>query len=360
MKQTPLTHWHAAHGGKLVEFGGYSMPIDYGSIVEEHEAVRNAVGIFDVSHMGEFDVTGSRAAEFLDQLVTNQVTTMAVHQALYTPMCDEEGGTVDDLLIYRLEDQHFMLVVNAANIDKDWTWITAHAKDWAQLTLANHSDQIALLAIQGPKAFELLQGLTAFDLATVAYYHFEPSVTIAGVTGILSRTGYTGEDGFEFYVAGDDAERAWEAIVARGARPIGLGARDTLRLEARLPLYGHELSASISPLAAGLGPFVRLKEKTQFIGRESLARQKAEGLDSKVVGLQIFGGIARTGYEVIGPDGSTGGIITSGSYAPTLKTAIALALVPVEWAKVGTRLGVKVRGRQIAAEVIKTPFYKRA
>lgn len=359
MKQTPLTHWHEEHGGKLVEFGGYSMPIDYGSIMAEHEAVRNTVGIFDVSHMGEFDVTGSQAVEYLDHLVTNQVHTMAIHQALYTPMCDEMGGTVDDLLIYRLSEQHFMLVVNAANIDKDWAWITNQAKDW-DVTLADQSDQIALLAIQGPKALELLQGLTTFDLSSIAYYHFAPSVTLADVQGILSRTGYTGEDGFEFYVAADDAQTAWQAIIDRGARPVGLGARDTLRLEARLPLYGHELSDTISPLAAGLGPFVRLKEKTQFVGRDALARQKAEGLTTKVVGLQMSGGIARAGYDVVGPDGSKVGVITSGSYAPTLKMPIALALVSLEWAKIGTQLGVTVRGRKVAAEVIKTPFYKRS
>ena len=360
MKQTPLTHWHEEHGGKLVEFGGYSMPIDYGSIMEEHEAVRSTVGIFDVSHMGEFDVTGSQAVEFLDHLVTNHVSTMAIHQALYTPMCNEDGGTVDDLLIYRIDDQHFMLVVNAANIEKDWNWITSEAQAWPNVSLVNESDQIALLAIQGPKSEELLQELTSFDLGSLSYYHFAPRVTIAGVTGLLSRTGYTGEDGFEFYVAASDALRVWDSWASHGARPVGLGARDTLRLEARLPLYGHELSSTISPLAAGLAPFVRLKDKTDFVGREALARQKSEGLSSKVVGIRLSGGIARAGYEVVGPDGATVGIITSGSYAPTLKMPIALALVPLELGKIGTQLGVNIRGRQVAAEVIKTPFYKRS
>lgn len=359
MKHTPLTHWHQEHAGKLVEFGGYAMPIDYGSIVEEHEAVRSGVGIFDVSHMGEFDVKGPQAVEFLDHLVTNQVASMAVHQALYTPMCNDQGGTVDDLLIYRLEDQHFMLVVNAANIDKDWNWISTLAQDWPGVTLTNQSDQIALLAIQGPHATALLQELTSFDLSTLAYYHFAPAITIAGVTGILSRTGYTGEDGFEFYVGGNDALRAWQAFVDRGARPAGLGARDTLRLEARLPLYGHELSDTISPLVAGLGPFVRLKDKLEFVGREALTQQKVLGLPSKVVGLTISGGIARAGYEVADVDGKTVGAVTSGSYSPTLKTPIALALVPLELAKIGTRLSVKIRGRMVPAEVVKTPFYKR-
>lgn len=359
MKHTPLTDWHQAHAGKLVEFGGYAMPIDYGSIVEEHEAVRTGVGIFDVSHMGEFDVKGPQATEFLDHLVTNQVALMAVHQALYTPMCNDQGGTVDDLLIYRLEDQHFMLVVNAANIDKDWGWISRQAQDWPGLTLTNESDQIALLAVQGPKAMGLLQALTSYDLSTLAYYHFAPAVTVAGVSGILSRTGYTGEDGFEFYVGANDAVSIWQALVDHGARPVGLGARDTLRLEARLPLYGHELSDTISPLAAGLAPFVRLKDKPAFVGREALAEQKARGLTSKVVGITVSGGIARTGCEVADAEGRTIGVITSGSYSPTLKVPIALALVPLEQSKVGTPLGVKIRGRLVPAEVVKTPFYKR-
>ncbi len=359
MKHTPLTDWHQKHAGKLVEFGGYAMPIDYGSIVEEHEAVRSGVGIFDVSHMGEFDVIGPQAAEFLDHLVTNQVALMAVHQALYTPMCNDQGGTVDDLLIYRLQDQHFMLVVNAANIGKDWTWISGLAQEWHDVKLTNRSEEIALLAIQGPKAAGLLQELTVYDLSTLAYYHFAPAVVVAGVTGILSRTGYTGEDGFEFYVAANDAPRAWQAFVDHGARPVGLGARDTLRLEARLPLYGHELSDTISPLAAGLAPFVRLKDKPDFVGKKALAEQKVLGLASKVVGMTISGGIARTGYEVADADGQTVGVVTSGSYSPTLKTPIALALVPLELAKIGMRLSVKIRGRLVPAEVVKTPFYKR-
>ncbi|PSR33629.1 MAG: glycine cleavage system protein T [Sulfobacillus benefaciens] len=359
MKTTPITEWHQNHGGKLVEFGGFYMPIDYGSIKDEHIAVRERVGIFDVSHMGEFLVRGPEAAEYLDYLVTNIPSGLEPGQALYSPMCYPDGGTVDDLLIYRISDTEFMMVVNASNIDKDWAWVMDHKSDWSSLELTNVSDTMGLLAIQGPKAQELLQPLTTINLSGLGYYHFVPGTVITDVSVLLSRTGYTGEDGFELYVAAPEALALWEQLVDRGALPIGLGARDTLRLEARLPLYGHELSESITPLEAGLGPFVRLKNKTNFIGRDALERQKSQGLTRKIVGLEIHGGIARAGYQVSDSTGQVVGVVTSGTYSPTLKTAIALALVPLELASIGTGLAVNIRGREVLATVVKTPFYRR-
>ncbi len=359
MKQTPLTDWHHRHGAKLMEFGGYNMPIDYGSIMDEHVAVRTATGIFDVSHMGEFMVQGPGASAFLDQLVTNLPSALENQQALYTPMCYPDGGTVDDLLIYRLGEEKFLLVVNASNIDKDWEWIKKAAQHWPLLELENVSDNMALIAVQGPNTLQLLQPLTEIRLDDVAYYHFIPNAVVAGVPVLLSRTGYTGEDGFELYVDPSRTLELWETLVGRGATPVGLGARDTLRLEARLPLYGHELSPTILPLEAGLGPFVRFKNKGDFVGRGALERLKGEGLRRKVVGLEIEGGIARALYLVHDAQGQTVGVVTSGTYSPTLKKAIALALVPIELASIGTTLQVAIRSKQVPARVVKTPFYKR-
>ena len=360
MKETPLTEWHRKHGAKLVEFGGYSMPIDYGSTVNEHRAVRKRAGVFDVSHMGEFIVRGPGASAYLDHLVTNLPSALESRQALYSPMCYPDGGTVDDLLIYRMGDDDFMMVVNASNISKDWDWLLETGRDWPLLELKNISEEMALIALQGPGALQLLQTMTKLGISELPSYHFVPSAAVAGGPVLLSRTGYTGEDGFELYAAAQDALGLWEEFVDRGAVPIGLGARDTLRLEARLPLYGHELSESISPLEAGLGPFVRFKNKADFVGRESLERQKSEGLTRKVVGLEVKGGIARAGYQVVDSTGKAVGTVTSGTFSPTLKTAIALALVSVESTSIGTSLKVIVRGRGIPAVVVKTPFYKRA
>lgn len=360
MKTTPITEWHQNHGGKLVEFGGFQMPMDYGSIMDEHAAVRENVGIFDVSHMGEFLVRGPGASAYLDNLVTNTPSGLEPGQALYSPMCYPGGGTVDDLLIYRMSDTEFMMVVNASNIEKDWAWALDHKSAWPLVDLTNVSDETGLLAIQGPKARDLLQPLTTINLSELAYYHYISGAIIAGVSVLLSRTGYTGEDGFELYVASSEALPLWEKLVNRGAVPIGLGARDTLRLEARLPLYGHELSESISPLEAGLGPFVRLKNKANFIARDALERQKSQGLTRKIVGLEVQGGIARSGYQVNDFTGKVVGIVTSGTFSPTLKTAIALALVPSELTSIGTRLAVSIRGREVPATVVKTPFYKRS
>lgn len=363
MRTTPLTEWHRKSGAKTMEFGGFEMPIEYSGIIEEHNKVRTEIGMFDVSHMGEFTVEGPNAAQFLDHLVTNRPSALDINQALYTPMCYPDGGTVDDLLIYRLSDQAFYMVVNAGNYEKDWAWITGQAEaDWTGVALTDISLDTALIAVQGPEALTRLQPLTDVDLDAIGYYHALQNVQVAGIpVRILSRTGYTGEDGFELYVAQDEAEALWTKLSSAGISPIGLGARDTLRLEARLPLYGHELSSDISPLEAGLGIFVKW-EKDHFVGREALWRQKSEGLSRRVVGLEVTGGIARAGYPVKehAHDSEPVGSVTSGSHSPTLKKSIALALVPTELAKIGTLLFVEIRGRNIPATVVKTPFYKRS
>ncbi|NMP21170.1 glycine cleavage system aminomethyltransferase GcvT [Sulfobacillus harzensis] len=358
MRETPLSDWHRQHGAKMMEFGGFLMPVEYpGGILEEHRTVREHVGMFDVSHMGEFLVEGGEAAGFLDRLVTNQPSALAVGQALYTPMCYPDGGTVDDLLIYRLAPERFMLVVNAGNLDKDWQWIN-QAAGAERVSLKNKSGETGLIALQGPEASAVLSPLVDQDLDHVASYRFLRG-QVAGVDALISRTGYTGEDGFEVYLPWDDIITVWEALYQRGVRPIGLGARDTLRLEARLPLYEHELTADITPLEAGLGVFIKW-DKGDFAGREALVRQKQEGVRRRLVGLQVEGGIARSGYPVLNSQGAAVGVVTSGTKSPTLGSAIALALVDPEYRPVGTELGVQVRNRTIPARVVKTPFYRRA
>lgn len=359
VRETPLTHWHKEHGAKMTEFGGFLMPIAYQSgILKEHAAVRQSVGIFDVSHMGEFWVWGERAAEFLDVLVTNQPSQLAVGQALYSPMCDPDGGTLDDLLIYRVDGARFLLVVNAGNAETDWQWVSSHAREFGGVECADASNETGLVAVQGPNAQSVLEPWLNIDLAELPYYHFRPAV-MADAPVLVSRTGYTGEDGFELYIPHQRTLALWERLVDQGAAPVGLGARDTLRLEARLPLYGHELTREITPLEAGLGMFIKWN-KTTFIGRDALSRQKAEGLRRRSVGLRVDGGIARSGYPVAEePDGPEVGVVTSGTQSPTLGYPIALALVDSALATAGTALYVRIRDRYIPCTVVKTPFYQR-
>ncbi len=361
MRNTPLTQWHRQHQAKMMEFGGFLMPIEYAvGILQEHARVRSDLGMFDVSHMGEFSVTGRRSGEFLDQVVTNQPSILAIGQALYTPMCYPDGGTVDDLLVYRLDQTRFMVVVNAGNIQKDWQWLTGVAQEWDGVILADDSDSTGLIALQGPKAESLLKPLVEnCDLGRLQYYHAAPAL-INGATVLVSRTGYTGEDGFELYLPKETTLPVWETLFASGARPVGLGARDTLRLEARLPLYDHELSRDITPLEAGLGFSIKW-DKGDFLGRQALWEQKSKGLTRKIVGLRLDGGIARPGYPVMSPqDQNVVGQVTSGTKSPTLGYAIALALVDIAYATVGATLLVEIRGRKFPATVVKTPFYKRA
>lgn len=358
MQETPLTPWHIRHGAKMAEFGGFNMPIEYTRILEEHQAVRTNVGMFDVSHMTEFRVEGPEASAFVDRLVTNWPSRLAVKQALYTPMCYPDGGTVDDLLVYRLDRDAYWLVANAANHDQDWRWINSVFGDPRQTVLKDESIQTALIALQGPKAGEILAGVATLDVTEIQPFHFQDGVNVAGCRALVSRTGYTGEDGFEIYLSASSAPAVWERLFEAGVKPIGLGARDTLRLEARLPLYGHELSPTITPLEAGLGGFVKWDKPGGFIGRDALWAMKEQGIARRLIGLVTEGGIARAGYPV-GCEETTGGVVTSGTQSPTLGHPIALALVPQSWAVVGRRLWVEIRRRRVAATVVPLPFYRR-
>lgn len=360
LKRTPLYEEHHAAKAKLIDFGGWEMPVQYAGVIEEHNTVRTKAGLFDVSHMGEVDVKGKDALAFVQNLITNDVTKIQDGQILYSPMCFPNGGIVDDLLVYRYGTEHFYIVVNASNTDKDYAWMLEQTKGYDVL-LDNISAQVAQLAIQGPFAEKILQKLTSTDLSEIKYYWFTHG-EVNGVPCLISRTGYTGEDGFEVYLAPDKASEIWRNILEVGApegiQPIGLGARDTLRFEAKLPLYGNELGAEISPLEAGIGFFVKLA-KEKFVGKEALAEQKEKGVPRKIVGLEMVErGIARSHY-LIQKDGEEVGFITSGSFSPTLNKNIALGLIRADLAVMGSALDVIIRGKAVKAQIIPTPFYKR-
>jgi aminomethyltransferase len=366
LKRTPLFDTHRELGARLVEFGGWEMPVQYSGILEEHKAVRERAGLFDVSHMGEFLVEGGGAQDFLQSMVPNNVARLADNQALYTQTLLPSGGTVDDLIIYKLGDDRYMVVVNAGTMEKDWAWFTQHVSGRADVTLTNISDQLALIALQGPRAQEILQPLTETPLGEIAYY-WSREGTVAGIACRISRTGYTGEDGFELYCAASDAPALWRALMrageAYGLLPAGLGARDTLRLEASYCLYGHELTEEITPLEAGLGWTVKLDKGTDFGGREALLAEKQNGLRRKLVGIELRErGIPREGYAILagGPGGEHVGAVTSGTMAPTLGRAVGLGYVPPAYAKPGTELAVEIRGKPVPAVVVALPFYKRA
>jgi aminomethyltransferase len=313
--------------------------------------------------MGEVLVTGKDAESYINYLVTNDVTKLSINQAQYTTMCYPDGGTVDDLLVYKLANEKYLLVINAANIEKDYEWMKQHVK--GDVTIQNISGDIAQLALQGPKAEGILQNLTETDLAKIGFFQFAQYVNLDGVTDVLvSRTGYTGEDGFELYLAADKAEALWEKLLEagkeNGLKPCGLGARDTLRFEARLALYGQELTSDISPLEAGIGFAVKTNKESHFIGKDILTAQKEEGLKRKLVGIEVTGrGIPRHGYKVFSAGKEEIGFITSGTHSLFLKKSLGLALVSAEHAEVGTQLKVEVRKKMIDAIVVKTPFYKR-
>lgn len=358
LKRTPLYEEHLALGARMVPFAGWAMPLQYTSIIEEHRAVRSAAGLFDVSHMGEIEVSGPGAQEALQRLLTNDVGRLTPGRALYTVMCTPEGGVVDDLLVYQLGEQRYMLVVNAANTASDLEWIQEHAGG-PQVTIADRSLETALIALQGPRAQAILARVTDdVDLDALRPFHF-----VGGWEGMISRTGYTGEDGFEIFLSWDGAPAIWRGILAAGEAeglvPAGLGARDTLRFEACLPLYGQELDRDTTPLEAGLD-FVVKWDKGPFIGREALLRQREHGLRKKLVGLRLLEpGVARPGYPVLDERGETVGRVTSGTVAPTLEASLALAYVPPSLAAPGQRLAVAIRGRAVAAQVVETPFYRR-
>ena len=356
-KKTPLYDVHVAQGGKMVEFGGYCLPVQYETgVIREHMAVRTACGLFDVSHMGEILVEGGGAIAYLNHLLTNDYTVMRPGQARYSPMCREDGGTVDDLIVYKLRDDSYFIVVNASNKDKDYAWMLA--QQTGSVSITDVSDQYAQIALQGPKAESILRRLT--DRIPEKYYTAFFDGQVGGIPCILSRTGYTGEDGFELYLPPDQAVHMWELLLETGREdgliPCGLGARDTLRLEASMPLYGHELSDSISPLEAGLASFVRL-EKPEFIGRDALLAQAAP--DRRRVGLKVTSrGIIREHQEVYLDDQPVG-ITTSGTHCPFLGGAFAMALIRSDIPSEGAQLEVDVRGRKVAAVTVPLPFYRR-
>jgi len=362
LKRTPLYEQHQALGARLVEFGGWEMPVQYSGILDEHQAVRTRAGLFDVSHMGEFKVEGEDALAFLQYLVPNDVARLEIGQALYTQLCMPDGNVIDDLLVYYLAENHYMLVVNAANIDKDFTWVQEQARGFEHVSLSNQSATTSLIAIQGPKALEILQTLTDSDLASIRYYHFVPGV-VDGKDCIVSRTGYTGEDGFELYGASPDAVALWQALLTAGKPhgliPAGLGARDTLRLEAGLCLYGHELDEHTNPLEARLGWTVKLNKASDFIGRDALRQVKAQGPAKLLVGVNLLErGVPRSGYAIFSGERQIG-ILTSGAPGPTVQKNIGIGYVEPAEATIGNQITVDIRGRRIAAQIVALPFYDR-
>lgn len=361
LRKTPLNAVHRESGARMVPFGGWDMPVEYSGLIAEHQAVRNAAGLFDVSHMGEFEVEGPGALAFLQRVTSNNVAKLVDGQAQYSALPMPSGAPVDDVIVYRRAADRYLLVVNAANIDKDFAWLQAQGP--RDCSLVNRSDDFALLALQGPRAAAILQKLTAVDLSAVGYYHFAVG-DVAGVPASISRTGYTGEDGFELMVAPAAADGLWRRLMDTGRDeglvPAGLGARDTLRLEARMLLYGNDMDESTTLVEAGLGWIVALDEaKGEFLGRSVLEPQKKGGVPRKLVGFEMVErGIARHGYPVLLGDRAVG-TVTSGSYAPFLQKNIGLCYLPADQAAVGTAIGVEVRGRRLEARVVPTPFYKR-
>ncbi|WFR64925.1 glycine cleavage system aminomethyltransferase GcvT [Paenibacillus amylolyticus] len=359
--RTPLFPLYQQYEGvRCIDFGGWELPVQFSGIQKEHEAVRERAGLFDVSHMGEFTVKGEQAEVFLQQMTTNDVTTLVPGQAQYTLMCYPDGGVVDDLLVYKLEDQHYMLVVNASNIDKDWAWLQEHLIPG--VNMSNDSEQTALLALQGPLAVDIIGKVTDTDVSAIEPFRFVQNAEVCGVKLLLSRTGYTGEDGFELYVPADQAAAVWNGLMqageGHGLVPTGLGARDTLRFEAKLPLYGQDLSPTISPLEAGVGMFVKLNAGP-FIGHEALLQQKNDGPARKLVGIEVLErGIPRPHYPIYA-EGVHIGEVTTGTQSPTLKRNLGLALIDSQYAALGTPLEIEIRGKKLKAEVVKTPFHKR-
>jgi len=354
-KKTALYDVHVRLGAKMVEFAGFLMPIQYTSILEEHKRVRTTVGVFDVSHMGEIEIKGPRALEFVNYLTTNDVNRLSPFQAQYTAMCYDHGGIVDDLICYRYPDR-FLLVVNAANTEKDYRWILEHRIEGVEIE--NISDRITQLAVQGKQAEPTLQKLTSLDLSQIKFYWFAEG-ELAGVPVMISRTGYTGEPGFELYFDREYSEKVWQAIFDAGEEfdiaPIGLGARDSLRLEKKYCLYGNDIDETTNPFEAGLGWITKL-EKGDFIGRDALLRIKEQGIQRKLMGFVVEGRmIPRHGYPIFVGDQKVGHV-TSGAFSPILEKNIGLGYIQIDHARVGTAIEIESRGRRFAAEIVKTPF----
>lgn len=362
LKRTPLYECHLEAKARIVPFAGYEMPVQYAGVIEEHRAVRTAVGLFDVSHMGEIEVTGRRALDFVQYVTCNDASKLTLGRAQYAGLMTPRGTFVDDLLVHKMADDRYFLVVNAANKDKDYAYLCAQCAGFDGVDVRDRSDEYAQIAVQGPKALQTLQALTAVKLDEIKYYRFVEG-TVDGAAAIIARTGYTGEDGFEVYVAPEDAPRLWRALLAAGREfgivPAGLGARDTLRFEACMPLYGNDIDDTTTPYEAGLGWIVKL-DKDGFLGREALLRQHGDGVRRKLVGFEMTGrGIARHGYP-IWAGGKEVGAVTSGTHAPTLGKALGMGYVPVALSAVGSEFEVEIREQKVAARVVEMPFYRRA
>lgn len=360
MKNTALTHIHESLGAKMVPFAGFNMPVQYEGVTAEHETVRNGVGVFDVSHMGEFLLTGPNALALIQKVTSNDASTLTIGRAQYSCLPNAEGGIVDDLIVYRMKEEQYLLVVNASNIEKDWNWISSHND--LGVDMKNLSDDYSLLAIQGPKAVEAMQTLTSVNLSEIKYYHFEVA-DFAGIEHvIISATGYTGSGGFEIYCKNAEVEQIWNKVFEAGApfgiKPIGLAARDTLRLEMGFCLYGNDINDSTSPLEAGLGWITKFTK--DFVNSENLKKQKEEGVSRKLVGFELLErGIPRHDYEIVDANGNNIGIVTSGTMAPSVGKGIGMGYVKTEHAAVDSEIYIQIRNNKVLAKVVKMPFYKK-
>lgn len=361
MKETPLTSIHKEAGARMMPFAGYNMPVSYTTINDEHETVRNRVGLFDVSHMGQFFLSGEGALKLIQKVSSNDASKLVNGQAQYSCLPNDKGGIVDDFLIYKIADNEYMLVVNASNIEKDYNWIK-QADEWG-VTIDDRSDNMSLLALQGPKATEVLQQLTTINLPDMAYYHFEMGQVANIDKVIVSATGYTGSGGYEIYLDNKDAVRVWQMLLEHGAsagiKPIGLGARDTLRLEMGFCLYGNDINDETSPIEAGLGWITKTKKEADFFSKSLFALQRKEGVKHKLVGFKVDDKrVPRKGYEIVDEAGEIIGEVTSGTMSPSLEIPIGMGYVPKQYAKAGQSIGIKIRNKVLAATVVKLPFYK--
>ena len=360
MKNTALSHIHESLGAKMVPFAGYNMPVQYEGVNAEHETVRNGVGVFDVSHMGEFLLTGENALALIQKVTSNDASVLEIGRAQYSCLPNNDGGIVDDLIVYRMKEDQYLLVVNASNIDKDWNWIASHND--LGVDMRNLSDDYSLLAIQGPKAVEAMQSLTNVDLAAIKYYHFEVG-PFAGIDNvIISATGYTGSGGFEIYCKNSEVEQVWhkvfEAGAAFGIKPIGLAARDTLRLEMGFCLYGNDINDTTSPIEAGLGWITKFTK--DFTNSENLKKQKEAGVTRKLIGFELIErGIPRHDYEIVDANGNNIGIVTSGTMAPSLGKGIGMGYVATDFTAVDSEIFIQIRNNKVKAKVVKMPFYKK-
>lgn len=360
LKKTPLFDSYAKYGAKTIDFGGWDLPVQFSSIKEEHEAVRTKAGLFDVSHMGEIIVKGEEALSYLQHLLTNDISKIAINQAQYTAMCYESGGVVDDLLTYKLSENEYLLVVNAANTEKDYGWMLENKGNY-NVEITNVSTDYAQIALQGPLAEEVLQRFTQTNLRDITFFRFQQDVLVSDYSVLLSRSGYTGEDGFEIYGSPSAIVALWDILLAEEeVLPTGLGARDTLRFEAGLPLYGQEMGETISPLEAGLGFAVKLQKEVDFLGKEALIEQKENGVPRKLVGIEMIDkGIPRTGYKLF-KNGEEIGVVTTGTQLPLAKRNVGNALVQTEFANIDEEFEIEIRNKRLQVKTVATPFYKRA